>query len=503
VHIERPTASRLAGIFLVCLLLATPFAANAQAPLNGEISLEEAIELAHRFNPDYRTQEAQGDRTSWAIREAWGGFLPSANVSTGLGYSAPGERRFESVQLATQPGTYSSRYSIGLQYSMNGATLLRPGLVRDQNRATMARIDGASAGLVDQVTQAYLSVAQADAEVVQAETQLERTRTYVRQARAQVEVGAGTPLDIRRAEVQEGQAEVQLLQVRNQAVTSRLALGRVLGVPVDEHLEVTTTFEVFDDTAVDIDALLDRALDNNPVLRASRSQAEAVRTQSRIARSQYFPSLSLSANWSGNIFQPTSLDQLILDRMNQLGGQYDNCLYDNRIRDLLGDAPRNCAPLDPTDPAVEASAIERIEQQNSGWPFSYNRQPLSLSLSLSLPLFNGFSRELQLQEAKIAQRAARETVRSEELRLGSEVEAAVRAVRTARRTVELQARILSIAAEELRLANERFRLGLASSIEVIDAQANVAQAERDEISAIYQFHRAFASLEALVGEPIR
>jgi outer membrane protein TolC len=72
-------------------------------------------------------------------------------------------------------------------------------------------------------------VLQADAQVAQAETALERTRLTVRLAEAQVEVGAATPLDIRRAEVQEGQAEVQLVQGRNQAARPRLNLAASWG----------------------------------------------------------------------------------------------------------------------------------------------------------------------------------------------------------------------------------------------------------------------------------
>src|SRR5690606_14974465 len=95
---------------------------------------------------------------------------------------------------------------------------------------------------------------------------------------------------------------------------------------------------------------------------------------------------------------------------------------------------------------------------------------LTISLTVSLPIFNGFTRELQLQEARIAETAAMHQLRSEELRLRAEVETAVRAVQMSRQMVELQRRIRETAAEELRLANERYRLGLASSIEVVDAQ---------------------------------
>ncbi|MDE0081109.1 MAG: TolC family protein [Gammaproteobacteria bacterium] len=72
---------------------------------------------------------------------------------------------------------------------------------------------------------------------------------------------------------------------------------------------------------------------------------------------------------------------------------------------------------------------------------------------------------------------------------------------TASRIAELQTGIRETLAEELRLALEGYRLGLASSVEVVDAQANLSQAERDEISAIWEFHIWFAALESLVGVP--
>jgi outer membrane protein len=59
------------------------------------------------------------------------------------------------------------------------------------------------------------------------------------------------------------------------------------------------------------------------------------------------------------------------------------------------------------------------------------------------------------------------------------------------------------AAEELRMAQERFRFGLANSIEVTDAQANLAEAERAVIDAVYTYHSALAGLEALVGGSLR
>jgi outer membrane protein len=159
--------------------------------------------------------------------------------------------------------------------------------------------------------------------------------------------------------------------------------------------------------------------------------------------------------------------------------------------------------LNPEIPAVADEARRQVVLQNQGYPFGYDSNPLSLSMNISLPIFNGFSRELQVEQAQVAEDNARRQVRAAELTLRADIEAGARAVETARQTVALQGRIRETAAEELRLAQERFRLGLASSIEVVEAQAGLSQAERAEINAVYDFHLSFAALEALVGMPLR
>ncbi len=503
----RHSSSSVPSLFGVALsigiLISLTFAPGAvaaqDAPVVDEgLSLEEALRLARDYNPDFRIQQSQVETAEGQQRTAFGDLLPTASLSNSYGYQASGERRAGSVVLGDQPDFWNSSFSASLSYSLNGQTLLRPGQARTESRAVGAQVEGAERGLRAEVTDQYLSVLQADAELTQAREQLERVQLSLRQAEAQVQVGAGTPLDIRRAEVQEGQAEVQLLQAENQARATRLALARTLGVQLAEDVTMVTSFELFE-PELDVEELLELSYLNNPVLRASRLSVEVAEVGVRVARTQYLPSLSMSAGFSGSVFQAGNLDPLINDRLQQLSGQYSSCLEDNRLRELLGDAPRNCAQFDPSRSEVEQAAVSQVRANNSGWPFDYRTQPLSVSLSLSIPVFTGFSRQQQNQQAQIGVSNAREQVRSEELRLRSEVTTAIRAVETARRTATLQERIRQTSTEELRLAQERFRLGLASSIEVADAQANLSQAERDEINAIYGFFQSFSALEALVG----
>ena len=193
--------------------------------------------------------------------------------------------------------------------------------------------------------------------------------------------------------------------------------------------------------------------------------------------------------------------------MNQqvfgLGQQFSQCQTNNQLMALIGRPPTNCAAFDPNDPAVVAGIRNQIESRNSGWPFSYARQPLSSSVTISLPIFQGFDRELRVDQAKASAADARHQVRQEDLRLRQATAAGVRNLQAAYETALLQERVVLNATEELRLAQERFRFGAANSIEVTDAQTNLAQAEQARIDAVYNFHKSLAALDALVGRTLR
>lgn len=506
---NEPRPSRVHPRRCPRLTLLLPLLFLAAGGLNGQgsepifqLSLEEALQLAERFNPDFRIQSSQEEVADRQVRAARGDLLPSLSVSNSYGYQASGERRVGSIFLGSQPDYYSSSYGMNLSYSLNGASLLRPALVAAEADAARARLRGAAQGLRAEVTNAYLTVLQGDAQVVQALTALERTRLTVRQASAQAEVGSATPLDVRRAEVQEGQAEVQLIQSRGQARAARLSLERILGVSLAQAVELTTEFSG-DLVALDVESLLAQALDDNPVVRATRFSERASSVGARSARTAFLPNLSFSAGYSGSIFVAGDTEPLIVGELASQAGRFQACLEDNRIRALLGDAPRDCQGLNPGLPPVEAAIRQRVNDQNSGYPFNYRRQPLSLSVSLSLPVFTAGQRRRAVEQAELELTNVREQLRSEELRLRAEVATAVQNVETSRQIVALQERIRGTASEELRLAQERFRLGLASSIEVADAQANLSQAERDEIGARYEFQRTIAALEALIGGSLR
>src|SRR6185436_6327477 len=152
-----------------------------------------------------------------------------------------------------------------------------------------------------------------------------RTREHERLARARLEVGAGTPLDLRRAEVERGQAEVNLLQRRNTYQTELLKLGQAMGTPLDPNTRLVSTFALFAPPWT-VDSLVAMALAGNPNLLSARATAEAARTGVRAARSQYLPSLGLSVGYSGSVYSAGDLDPLYAAKLQNAADQFDSCV---------------------------------------------------------------------------------------------------------------------------------------------------------------------------------
>ncbi|NIP60378.1 MAG: TolC family protein [Gemmatimonadetes bacterium] len=145
----------------------------------------------------------------------------------------------------------------------------------------------------------------------------------------------------------------------------------------------------------------------------------------------------------------------------------------------------------------------RILQGNDQFPFNFEQQPLSMSLRVSVPVFQGFTRQRRVEEARVQARNAEENRRAEELRLRTVVTRAYGNLEAAHRIVTIEERNRQVAEQQLELARERYRMGAAPFLELLDAQSSMATADRDYLNALYDFHGALAQLEQASGRDLR
>ena len=492
---------RHTGVLALAALAAagTPLAAQQPAGL----TIEQAVATAREVNPDLLAQRNDQRETRAALRAARADLLlPSANAQADFGYTGSGVQRFGAEVFGVRPQYYSSGYYLGLQYDFSGSKLMQPRIARAQENATARRVEGYEASMVSTVAQQYITALQAGEQAAQAEREVARTVEHERLAKARLEVGVGTPLDLRRAEVQRGQAEVTLLQQRNVYATEVLRLGQAMGRSIPADTRLTSTFTLFEPRWT-AEALVEMAQANNPNLASARANMSAARTGIRAARTQYLPSVSFSAGWRGSVYSAGNLNPLYDNALANVEGRFAGCMQGNQIAALLGQSPQSCSRFDVNNPAVADSVRSVVREANPSFPFGYERQPLSAGVTFSLPIFNGLQRERRIEEARVGAQDAELQLRAQELRLRTDVETALLSLRTAYSAAQLQERVVERAREELRLAQERYRLGAASSVEVTDALTSLRESERARIDAVYNFHKSLAALEALVGRSLR
>jgi outer membrane protein len=124
-------------------------------------------------------------------------------------------------------------------------------------------------------------------------------------------------------------------------------------------------------------------------------------------------------------------------------------------------------------------------------------------MMVSLPIFQGLSRQRDLEAARVAEEDSRFQLRDQEIRLKADLASALSTVKTAYQAALIEDENQVWADEQLRLAQERYRLGAATFLELVEAETVKTQADRDRISSIYAYHDALANLEALVGTSLR
>lgn len=482
------------------------------------LTLEQAMQQARRSSPTYLQVLNDGGPAQWGVRNAYANLLPSFDVSSSMSYTGSGASTFGGSTFNQSSPSLSSGYSLSFNWQLSGQELSATGQQKANRRAVDADITNAGEQLRNDIAFQYLTALQAVAQTEVARQSVQRNGDFLTLARARYTVGQNTMLDVRQAEVTKGQADVALLRAQQTENEAKLELFRRMGVSIPALPEVVALTDSFPVTQpqFDVQQLLSMAREENPSIKAGRAREHAASWATKSAKSRFLPTVSVSAAIQG-FTQEFTNESLILNQ--RLGGALstaENCRFQNAIISNLpsGQLPGfpgggiipDCnafANLDATGTGLDPAFRNNLIDGNNVFPFSFTKQPFQARLSISLPIFDGFGRNLQVAQARAAEDDLAESLRAQQLVVETNVSARFYGVQNAFQTIQVQEQNRQSAREQLRLAQDRYRLGAGSSLEVSDAQNNVARAEGDYVNAVYEYHKAIALLEFAVGRPLR
>ncbi|HEV7365435.1 MAG TPA: TolC family protein [Gemmatimonadales bacterium] len=431
---------------IACLSLATAGAGAAQSSPRAEggvrtVTLDEAIRLSGRVQPGV-VQAAAGVRTAEARRRgAVGEFLPtvSANSSASDFYSE-GAPRIDPITGQIAGGGSTNR---SLSTSLSASVDLFTGFRRRADmRAARAGQEAADASLIDARFQQALTTTNQFLDALAASQLLRVRESSVRRAEEQLKVsvaklraGSATRSDSLRSLVTLGTAQLDLISTQAQLAAAEANLGRLTGLP--------GRVQAADDSAfyrvlppVDTAALRGEAESKSPQVRSAVATAAEARANVGASRSSYWPSLSLSANTGWN---------------------------GNRASD-------------------------------------YNLQnQRQVSLGVRWTLFNGFQRELNIAQQEGNQDLAEANASDAQLQVQAELITALAQLDAARQRIQITGISVAAATEDLRVQQERYRLGASTIVDLLTSQEALNQAEVDVVNARFDYLRAKAQIEALIG----
>ncbi len=476
----------------------------AQESVPASLFLDEAVRIAHRNSPLLQADLNNTEVADWNIKAAYGALIPSASASSRLSWQGSGETQVGSVTLSdlgfgNQPSYYYSSYQLGLSYNLDGRVLLALPQAKADREAQVALGDASAAQVAFLVTQAYLDVLRQAEALALARQELERAQGNLRLAQGQVEVGSGTPLDTRQAEVAVGRARVSVLVSENAVRTGKFRLAQQMGMDPQDGFALVTTFDLGEPLWTE-SGLISLAMERNPSLRGLRATQKTQDYSVKMARTAYFPTLSFSAGTSGFAREASDPGLLVAQAQGASLGRIAQCEATNDLYSRLAD------PLPPSDCSqylFSEAQRQSIINKNNAFPFDFVRQPPSAGVTISLPIFQGRRRQRDLASARIAEKDVRYQIRNSELALKANIASGLANLQTAYEAALIEDENQVWADEQLRLAQERYRLGLATFLELVEAETVKAGADRDRIAAIFAYHDSLASLESVVGTSLR
>jgi outer membrane protein len=291
----------LASVAIIAVAVSTAAPAFAD-------TLRDAIALAYRTNPTLQAQRANQRAVDELVPQARAGLRPDVSASVSANYSRTDGPDTAGVDFNNdgvfdiQPSdnieeTETGSAQIGLNQTLySGGRVARGIDAAEANvRSGREQLRAVEQSVLGSVIQAYVDVLR-DMEILRIrEANLGVLQRQLEESNARFEVGEITRTDVAQSEARLAQSESDLAGAQSQLSVSRAVYAAVVG-QAPANLEQPPALP---GVPADFESALDIGLDENPSILAAQYELQAAEAQVAQARSQFMPSVGLSASYGG------------------------------------------------------------------------------------------------------------------------------------------------------------------------------------------------------------
>jgi outer membrane protein TolC len=327
---------------------------------------------------------------------------------------------------------------VSVAQPLSGALVIGKLVERDRaaTEASRAQRDGLRIDVAYQTAEAYLGALQARTLGQVAQSTLQQLDADLRHAKILLQVGTLQQVDVLRLDVEHARIEQQLLQADTAALGARRKLAMLLGLPDGTELALVDIDTTPPALSWTEDEAVARARRDRAEARIAEANSRAAELGIAVSRANYFPSVSLL-------------------------GVYSHVL-------------------------------------NAG-SFGSTADSAYIGVSLDWNLWDWGKRAAEVEGSQAVSRQARLTQGALAEQIAVDTRARWQAARTAQATLDVTARGLAAAVEAQRLQTARFANGAATTVEVVDAETALANAQAQAVIGRYQYLVAWMALSREVG----
>lgn len=411
------------------------------------LTLERAIEIGFQNSKQLHSSLMRVKGAEAKVKEVSALKLPSLKLNAGY-------RRLSEVDpfiITTPFGSFPIAPGIFDNYSVQ-LSVFQPlftgfrlsgnvNLNEELSNATAEEYNKEKSELMFNIKNSYWGVFKAmQFKKVMDET-VEQIKAHVEDAKNLEKAGMLTRNDILKIEVQLSNAIYQQLEAENAVKLTMTALNNVMGIPLNTQIEIASDVNLNEYKSGELSKLVDAAINNRPEIKAADSRVKASEAGVTLAKSSWYPQLSLYAN-----YYYSKPNQRILPTQNRFDGTWDAGInLSMNVWDWL-------TTKHQTDQAEAqlAQAIDGMGLIKDGITLEVTQNYLNLSQT--------------------------------------------------NKKIEIAKLIVSQAEENMRVTSQKFKNGLATSSDLIDAEAALISAKTNFTTSVVDHELAKAKLEKSLGK---
>jgi outer membrane protein TolC len=168
---------------------------------------------------------------------------------------------------------------------------------KEDERAAQLSVKDARDLVVQSVANAYLLVIAGSSRVQALRAQVETDQAIYGRTSDQKRAGTAAAIDVLRARVQLEEEQQQLIAQQNQVAKDKLALGRVIGLPLGQQFTIADTAPYSSLAAMTPDQALRTAYEQRADFESAKASVRAAENSVSAARGERYPSVGVAADY--------------------------------------------------------------------------------------------------------------------------------------------------------------------------------------------------------------